>query len=170
MERRYIIPLRRELLKVPKQLKARKAIKTIRAFVQRHMKVDDVKIGRYLNLEIWKKGNRNPPHKIEVVVEDFADKEGRHAKVELVGAPKEEKKVEEKKGVVERLKEAVVPSKEEKKEKEKILEKEEERVMESREAPPKEKKFPKKEVAIEGVRDVTKPRDMKKHREKKTGH
>ncbi|MBI3035741.1 60S ribosomal protein L31 [Candidatus Woesearchaeota archaeon] len=94
MERVYSIPLRMETLKVPPFKKANKAAKTVREFISKHMKSDDVSLGKYLNLKIWKHGAKNPPHHVKVNA--AKDDKGR-VFVELVGAPKEEPKVEEKK-------------------------------------------------------------------------
>jgi large subunit ribosomal protein L31e len=91
LEREYNIPLRRKYLLVPKYKRAKKAIKTIHDFLSKHMKSDNVKLGRYLNLEIWKDGIRSPPHHISVIVKK--DEEG-IVTAELKGAPvikKEEK-------------------------------------------------------------------------------
>src|SRR3989344_3577112 len=94
LERVYTIPLRRETLKVPPFKKANKAAKAIREFASRHMKSDNVAIGKYLNLYIWRHGAKNPPHKVKV--NTTKDDKGK-VFVEIVGAPKEEPKVEEKK-------------------------------------------------------------------------
>jgi len=118
-ERTYIIPLRKEFLKVPLYRRTRKSVTAIRQFVSKHMKVDGVKIGRYLNLELWKHGRKNPPGKIKVkTYVDEKDNE-KFAKVELFGAPEEVKKEEAKKGVGEKIKEAIGGKKGEKKEEEK---------------------------------------------------
>ncbi len=55
-----------QTLKVPPFRKANKAVKTVQEFISKHMKSDDVVIGRYLNLNIWKHGAKNPPHKVKV--------------------------------------------------------------------------------------------------------
>ena len=94
LERVYIIPLRRETLKVPPFKKANKAMKTIRNFISRHMKSDNVVLGKYLNLAVWKHGAKNPPHHVKInAVKDDKGK----VVVELVDAPKEQPKAEEKK-------------------------------------------------------------------------
>ncbi len=96
MERIYNIPLRKEFQKAPKYKRAKRAITAIKEFLSKHMKAKEVKIGKYLNQEIWKNGPRNPPHKVNVK----AIKEEEIVKVELTTAPIEEeatKKKEEKK-------------------------------------------------------------------------
>lgn len=71
LEREYVIPLRKEYLKVQKFRKAKKAVKAIKQFLAKHMKVEErdirkVKVDRYLNEEIWAKGIAKPPTKIKV--------------------------------------------------------------------------------------------------------
>ena len=95
LERIYVVPLRREWLKVPKYKRAAKAVRGLRAFLSKHMKSTEVKIGKYLNEAIWSRGMRNPIHKVKV--EAKKDEKG-VVFAEIVGAPKEEKKEEEKKG------------------------------------------------------------------------
>ena len=71
LEREYIIPLRKSTNKVPSYKKANKAVKTIKEFLARHMKVadrdlDNVRIDKYLNEMIWHRGIKHPPSKIKV--------------------------------------------------------------------------------------------------------
>ena|SRR3989338_5159801 len=104
LERVYVIPLRQETLKVPPFRKANKAAKAIREFISKHMKSDNVTIGKYLNLQVWKHGAKNPPHKVKVNASK--DDKGKVV-VEIVGAPKEKPKEEKR----------TAPKKEEKAEK-----------------------------------------------------
>ncbi|MBS3071947.1 50S ribosomal protein L31e [Candidatus Pacearchaeota archaeon] len=90
LEREYVIPLRKEFLKVPQYRRAGRAIKTIKAFIAKHMKVQDrdvskVKLDMYLNNEMWFRGRRKPLSKVKVK----ARKEGDIVKVELAEMPKE---------------------------------------------------------------------------------
>lgn len=96
LERAYTIPLRRETLKVPPFKKANKAVKAIREFISRHMKSENVVIGKYLNLKIWNHGAKNPPHKVKV---NAAKDDKGKVIVEIVDAPKEELKEEKKKEI-----------------------------------------------------------------------
>jgi len=85
LEREYVIPLRREWLKLPEYRRAGRAAKAIKQFIAKHMKVperdtDKVKLDIYLNHAIWARGVRHPPAKIKVK----ARKEGDIVKVELV--------------------------------------------------------------------------------------
>ena len=69
LKRTYNIPLRREFMKVPKYKRAKKAITALKQFVKRHMKIDNlenIKIGKHLNEEIWKHSIKNPPHHVKV--------------------------------------------------------------------------------------------------------
>jgi len=99
LERIYNIPLRKEWIKAPKYKKGKKAVKAAREFLQKHMKSNDVKIGKYLNMHILKHGMKNPPHHVKVTA--TKDDKG-VVKAEIVGAPvvktkEEKKKVKEKK-------------------------------------------------------------------------
>ncbi|MBW2963660.1 60S ribosomal protein L31 [Candidatus Woesearchaeota archaeon] len=104
MERVYNVPLRREWLKAPKYQRGKKAVKALKEFLMKHMKSENVKIGKMANLEIWKHGIKNPPHHVQVKAVKDADGV---VKAELVGFDYvEEKKIKkEKKGKVEELKE-----------------------------------------------------------------
>ena len=73
IEREYTISLREKLRPVPRYKKTPKAVKTIKEFLARHMKVRDrdlkkIKIDSYLNEELWMRGIRNPVHKVKVKV------------------------------------------------------------------------------------------------------
>jgi|TARA_B100001971_G_C18191574_1_gene538951 large subunit ribosomal protein L31e len=95
LERVYNVPLRKEFQKAPKWKRTPRAVSALRAFVVKHMKSDNVHVGKYLNLELWKHGIKNPPHHVKVDCKK--DSEGKVA-VEIVGAPVEKpKKKEEKK-------------------------------------------------------------------------
>lgn len=80
--RTYTIPLRKEWLKTPKYRRAKKAIRAIKEFLIKHMKSENIKIGKFINLRIWKDGIKNPPGKIKINVSK--DDEGL-VKAELFG-------------------------------------------------------------------------------------
>jgi len=89
LEREYIIPLREKCRSVPRYKKTNKAVKTIKEFLARHMKVtdrnlDNVRISPYLNQFLWHRGIRHPPHKVKI----HAIKEGDIVRVELSDMPK----------------------------------------------------------------------------------
>ncbi|MBU0457749.1 MAG: 50S ribosomal protein L31e [Nanoarchaeota archaeon] len=100
IERTYNVPLRKEFMKVPVWRKTKKAVAALRQFLERHMKSDNIKIGKEVNDLLWKHGIKNPPHHIKVNV--TKDDKG-VVKAELFGAKKktakkkETKKKEEKK-------------------------------------------------------------------------
>jgi large subunit ribosomal protein L31e len=88
LEREYIIPLRKEWLKVPMYERSGRAVKAIKKFIAKHMKVTDrdvkkVKLDIYFNNDIWFKGRTNPPAKIKVK----AIKEGEIVRVEYAEVP-----------------------------------------------------------------------------------
>ena len=71
LEREYIVPMRKGFMNVPHYRRAKKAVKTLREFMVRHMNVRDgdlrkVKVDITLNNEIWFRGIKNPLHKIKV--------------------------------------------------------------------------------------------------------
>lgn len=105
MERTYIVPLRKGWLKAQRYKRAKKAVNTLKEFLKKHMKSEDISIGTYLNLFIWKHGMKNPPCRVKVNV--VKDDKGA-VRAELFGAPVSEvKKPEEKKGIVKRIAEKV---------------------------------------------------------------
>jgi ribosomal protein L31E len=123
LQREYVIPLRRAFLKAPQHDRMRIAIREIRRFLVRHMKLYDrdtrnVKIDMFFNNNLWFRGRKSPPSKVKVkatkvgnvVRVDFVDMpeyvkfhkakvERRNKKVDVAEKPevKEEKTSEEKK-------------------------------------------------------------------------
>ena len=88
IEREYVIPLREKVRVVPRYKKTNKAVKTVKEFLARHMKVRDrdlgkIKLDKYLNEALWFRGIRKPPHKIKVK----AIQEGEIVRAELVDMP-----------------------------------------------------------------------------------
>jgi large subunit ribosomal protein L31e len=141
IEREYVIPLREKYRHVPRYKKTPKAVKIVKEFLARHMKVYDrdlkkIRIDKYLNEFLWLRGIKKPPAKIKVK----AIKENDIVRVEIVEMPdklkfkklREEKKekeakefVEKKKGLMQKAKEAIqAPETKEKTEEEKKEEKE----------------------------------------------
>jgi large subunit ribosomal protein L31e len=94
LERNYNIPLRKEFLKVARYKRTNRAASSVRSFLVRHMKSDNVRLGPRLNMKLWERGIRNPPHHINVTAVKY--EEG-NVKAELVGFPVEAEKKEEKK-------------------------------------------------------------------------
>jgi large subunit ribosomal protein L31e len=88
IEREYTIPLRHRWNIVPTYKRANKAVKTIKEFLVRHMKIrdrdlDKIKLDKYLNETIWSRGIKHPPARIKV----RAVKEGDIVRVEAVDMP-----------------------------------------------------------------------------------
>lgn len=89
LERTYVIPLKKDIMKSPRYKRAEKAIRVIRIFLAKHMKVPDrdiskIKLDLWLNRALWLRGIKNPPYKI--TVKAIKDAEG-IVKVEFVGLP-----------------------------------------------------------------------------------
>ncbi|MEI6731131.1 MAG: 50S ribosomal protein L31e [archaeon] len=126
LEREYIINLRRQLLLVPIYERSGRAIKAIKKFIARHMKVPErdlskVRLDVRFNNEVWYRGRASPPTKVKVkatregdivrvtfadtpahVKFDIAKHERRHQKSDSKKEvpkeqPKEEKTAEQKK-------------------------------------------------------------------------
>lgn len=127
-EREYNIPLREKTKFAPRYKKTKKAIRTVKEFLVKHMKIRDrdlrkIKIDKYLNEAMWSRGIRHPPHHIKVK----ATFENGIVRAELVEYPqnlkfkklREEKikqkakaVVESKKGLMEKAKETFTQTKE----------------------------------------------------------
>jgi len=119
LERTYVIPLRREFLKVPIYRRAKKAVKAVKEFLMKHMKAEEVKIHKELNELLMSRGRTNPPSKVKVI----AAKTGNIVRVNLEGfsvetPKKKEEKKEEKKEVQKEVKEEVNVEEQKKKEEE----------------------------------------------------
>lgn len=140
LERTYNVPLRKEYMKTAKWKRTKKAVSALRSFLQKHMKSDDVKIGKYLNLEMWKHGIKNPPHHIKVLAKK--DEKG-VVTAELAEMPAHYQKEID----TEKKKKADKKAKDKKKEDAKKA------------AEPK--KDDKKPVAVTPVPDTTKPEEIK---------
>ena len=175
LERTYNVPLRKAFLKVPRQKRSKKAITALREFLVKHMKSNDVRIGRHANMKVWQNGIRNPPHHIEIVAKK--DETGK-VTAEIVGAPvevvieKEEKKkpTDKKEPVkkiekeIKKLEEKTEKIKEEKAETAAVVQEEE--IKELKKEHPKthpekvakvEKKVAPKTVAPKGKSEISKP-------------
>jgi large subunit ribosomal protein L31e len=90
LEREYIVPLRREWLKVPTYKRANKAVKALKQFIAKHMKVYDrdlrkIKINILLNNEIRFRGMKKPCAKIKVKAIKY---DNDTVEVKLVNLPK----------------------------------------------------------------------------------
>ena len=143
----YTIPLRRNWMKAVRYKRGQNAIKTIREFLKRHTKADEIKIGKYLNEYVLSRGFRHPPHKVQVkaVKEKIKvkDKEIEILRAEWINAPVEKKEIKKI---------------DEKKETEKVEQKTEEK---------EEKKVEKPAKEIKKAEEKEKIKEVKKVKEKK---
>ena len=145
LERIYTIPLRKEWEKAPRYKRAKKAVKAVKEFLVRHMKIRDrdlkkIKIERWLNMHLWQQGIKKPPVRVKVK----AVKDAGIVRVELAELPKRA------------LKEAKKEEKAEKKGKKGKAEKKEERVEKKAETEEKVGEVKAEEAeAVEGEEEAT---------------
>ena len=187
IEREYVIPLREKVRVVPRYKKTPKAVKTIKEFLARHMRVKDrdlkkIKIDKHLNELLWRRGIKNPPHKIKVRA--IKDSKTDIVRVEAITLPekikfkklREEKyeskakeSAEKKKSLMEKAKESLKPSekKEEDKNKDGLKDSEESKIKEeaSKQA---EEKIEKQEATAE--KHTTKEKSPKEKKDMRTGY
>jgi len=156
LEREYIVPLRKGWLKVPEYKRATKAIKTLKEFIARHMKLYDsdlrkIKIDQLLNNELRFRGMKKPPAKIKVKATKF---DNNIIRVELVNLPKHVefaklRKEKQKQKIEEKVKE-IQESKPKPEEKEESVENDkEEKEIEKTKKPKEETVSSKKEHKIQ---------------------
>ncbi len=177
LEREYTIPLREKSRVVPRYKKTPKAIKTIKEFLAKHMKVENrdlnkIKIDKDLNQFLWARGIRKHPSKIKV----RTVKEGENVRVYLVDYPnnlkfkklREEKlkqtaleRVESKKSMMQKMKETLQkPAEEKDKNKDGVDDKKE--VSEKEKATAEAAQKFQKEKAKESKRQTEKPKKATK--------
>lgn len=111
VERIYTINLRKATLKAPRWKKSKRSVAIVREFLKKHMKVDEVKIGKSITEKIWEGGAKKIPNKIRIKAIETEEGEGEEkkkvVKAELLEVvlpeelkeekTKEESKTEEKK-------------------------------------------------------------------------
>lgn len=66
LKRNYTVPLRRGFANTPRYYRTKKAISVLKAFLVKHMKSEDIKIGPKLNELVWSRGIKNPPAKVKI--------------------------------------------------------------------------------------------------------
>jgi len=71
LEREYIVPLRKKFIHTPFYKKTPKAVKALKQFLAKHMKVEDrdmrkIRLDKYVNEELWMGGIRKPLNKIKI--------------------------------------------------------------------------------------------------------
>jgi len=180
LEREYIIPLRKKWLKKPAYKRANYAVKAVKQFIAKHMKVVErdlkkVKIDKWLNHELWFRGIQHPPAKIKVKAKKFDDG---NVLVELFEIPEKIKYLIEKEKGREKAAEKIKEEKKKVKEEEKKLEekaKEEaegagEAIVEEKEKEKEEKKeavaeagLERAEIQAREVKHEVKMKKMPKH-------
>ena len=159
-ERIYTIPLRKEFSKAPNYKRTKRALSAIKQFLLKHTKAEEVKIGKYLNLELWKHGRQNPPPRIKIkAIKDtmkIKDKDVIVVRAELINAPVEviEKKEDNKKS--KKIKEEKVGVKE------KALEEKIEKLDEEKKEVLEHEKVEHKERKTGSFVDKTKPTQKEK--------
>ncbi|VVB79554.1 50S ribosomal protein L31e [uncultured archaeon] len=175
LERVYVINVRSQVNVVPRYRRTEKAIKTIKEFIAKHMKIPErnlknVRLDRYLNEYMWGRGIQNPPMHVKVK----AVREKDIVRVELAEMPKDlefKKKKEEKRHTAsapvkaKKVKEDAEAKTEDKEKKEEAKEKE----KTSAEATEKLEKAKHKEAKHEAM-PKTKPAEKKDHSKGKQGH
>ncbi len=157
----YTVPLRNKWHNTVRYRKAEKAVKCLKEYMARHMKIYDrdlnkVKLDKYVNETLWKRGVKKPPAKIKVKARK--NDEG-IVEVKLAEIPRDiEMRIKKEK---EKEKEAKKEKESEKAAKEKETSEKEEMNEDSDEAKEEEKE---KE---EAVKQVEKETAKKQHKEKK---
>ena len=90
-EAEYIIPLRKEVMKVAKYDRTKKAVIAIRQYLQKHTKSKNVLLGKQINKKLQSGGRKNVVSKIHVKVIKDED----NYRAELIGHPIEQSKDKE---------------------------------------------------------------------------
>jgi large subunit ribosomal protein L31e len=106
-EKIFTIPLR-EAFEKERQKRARNASKIIRDFLIRHMKSENIKIGKSINEAVWKRGIYKPPRKVRIHVikeDDIVYSELLGVDIKTPSKEEVKKKEEKKKGKKEKIKE-----------------------------------------------------------------
>ena len=169
LEREYVIPLRKEWLKTPMHKRAKKAVRAVRMFLARHMKVEfeDARLGRFLNEYLWARGQKHPPAKVKVKVvreENIARAELADLSEKQKKILEEEKKTEEMRKKEKEEQEKAAKAKEEAEKKAEKAEKKEGKKKETEEE--KEEKEKRKELLKEDIKEIKKEANEEKIKEK----
>jgi len=135
-EKVFTIPLR-DAYNSERVMRSKKAITIVREYLQRHMKAEDVNIGKSINEAVWMRGAKKPARRVKVhaVLEDkvvYSEVVGTDIKTPTA----EDKKKKDEKAVAK-----------EKKIKEERKERKSQTIQEELEAGADQKKGPQEEVA-----------------------
>ena len=150
-EKIFTIPLR-EAFDKPRTKRAKIATNIVRNFLIKHMKSENIKLGKSINEEIWKRGIQKPPRKVRI----HAVKEEDVVYSELLGVEIKTPSKEEVKKKEEKKKEKKEKIKEERKERRKktIQEEMEEEVKgKPKEMPTETKEEPKEKPKEEAKKE-----------------
>lgn len=94
IERVYTVPLG-EAYTTIRQKKAKRAVNLMQAFLQRHMKSDNVRLSNALNALLWRDGIQKPPRRVRIkAIKDEAGMVRAYLVDEKVEEKKEEKPAE----------------------------------------------------------------------------
>lgn len=66
VEKIYTINLKKATIKTPRWEKAKKSMSFIREFLKRHMKADEIRIGKSITEKVWMYGGKKIPNKIRI--------------------------------------------------------------------------------------------------------
>jgi large subunit ribosomal protein L31e len=195
-EREYVIPLRNKCKPVPRYKKTPKAVKTVKEFLVRHMKIRDrdlnkIKIDRFLNEQLWQRGIKKPLHKVKVkvvkeggIVRVYSAKlpakinfkKLREEKREKEGKAAFEAKKEEQKTMMEKAKDQMKSQKEEKQDKDndgvndKKEEKEKEKSVEEITKKEEKKEVKKEKYITKSKSPKEQKNSQKKYNKSSRGH
>jgi ribosomal protein L31E len=167
-EAEYIIPLRKEVMKVPKYDRTKKSVIAVREFLIKHTKSKNVLLGKELNKKLQEHGRKNVPPRIHVKVIKDEEK----YKAELIGFPieleKDKKTKEDKKKTKEAPKEE--PKETDKEKAEETIKKEtlEKTLKDKKEIKTIPKDQPKKEISEKSRhQEIVTKTEKPKHEKKK---
>lgn len=82
LERVYTIPLR-NVKSIKRTIRAPRAIREVKYFLMKHMKVEDVVIDSSINEKIWERGIQKIPSKIKVKATLIEDDDVRYVEAVL---------------------------------------------------------------------------------------
>jgi large subunit ribosomal protein L31e len=138
LERIYTVPLG-DAFEAPRNKRAPKAVKLLRAFITRHMKAEGRRIvlSENLNMFIWERSIQKPPRRVKVrLIKEESEVRAYLADEKIEEPKKEEAKKEEK---PEAKKEEKAPEKKAPEKKEEKPKQEEKKAPEKKEEPPPKK-------------------------------
>ena len=159
-EKIFTVPLRNVFQK-GRKARSRRAITEVRDFLSRHMKAENIKIGKSINENIWERGIQKPPRRIRV----HAIKEDNIVYSEIIGVEIKTPSKEEKKKKDDKKKEKKKRIKEERKERKKMSIQEE--MAQESGVPSKPAEEKKEDKEAEKKTEEAKP--AKESKEKETG-